>query len=338
MKKIIIVGGGFAGIKLAKALQKKFSVILIDNKDYFEFTPSVPKVLAHPNHSKKIRKLHKNILDCEIIVGEANIYKNRVIINNKQLLFDYLIIATGSTYNKPFKEKNVLITNRASQLEDNHEQISKAKSISIIGGGIVGIEVAAELKERYPDKEITIIHSQPKLMPRSSSKAIREATSHLERLGVKLILGEKVVTCKKDFCETDKGTKINHELVLMCTGINPNSKLVKISDVKDDRGFLIVNKKLQLKSFKNIFVAGDITNIKEEKTAQNAEEHAKIIIKNISFLESNKKLLTYHNKPNWLVISLGEKSGIITKNNFSHKGIIPSILKKLIERKVMITK
>lgn len=337
MKKIIIVGGGFAGIKLAKTLQKKFSVTLIDNKDYFEFTPSVPKVLANPEHSKKIRKKHKEILDCKIITGEAKIYVDKAIVNNQELNYDYLVIATGSTYNQPFKEKNVLITNRAASLKNNYEQIKKAKTITIIGGGFVGVESAAELKEKYPKKEITIIHSQKTLMPRINKKTIRQATKKLNELGVKLILEEKAVVCEKNYCETDKGTKITHDLILMCTGIKPNSESVKIINVKDDRGFLIVNKKLQLENYKNIFVAGDVTNIREEKTAQNAEEHAKIIIKNISLLESNKKLVNYHNKPNWLVISLGEKSGIITKNNFSHKGIIPSILKKIIEKKVMLT-
>ena len=59
MKKLVIIGGGFAGAKIAKALESEFNVTLIDSKDYFEFTPSILRAIIKTKYLKKIQILHK---------------------------------------------------------------------------------------------------------------------------------------------------------------------------------------------------------------------------------------------------------------------------------------
>ncbi len=57
MKRVVIVGGGFAGAYVARNLEKKFDVVLIDTKDYFEFTPSILRTIINPDHAKKIQAM-----------------------------------------------------------------------------------------------------------------------------------------------------------------------------------------------------------------------------------------------------------------------------------------
>lgn len=97
----------------AKKLEHLFDVTFIDNKEYFEFTPSVPRTLVNPNHVNVIQIKHATYLDLkktEILKDKAvKIDKKTVWTKGgKKLEFDVLLICTGSTYNKPFKAKNLL--------------------------------------------------------------------------------------------------------------------------------------------------------------------------------------------------------------------------------------
>ena len=97
----------------------------------------------------------------------------------------------------------------------------------------------------------------------------------------------------------------------------------------------MVNNFLQVSERKNIFAGGDVTSTNEEKTAQNAEKHAKKIIQNIRNLEKGKKLKRYEPKKRMMVISLGKNDGILSYGNFMIGGFIPAMFKRFIEWKSM---
>lgn len=90
-----------------------------------------------------------------------------------------------------------------------------------------------------------------------------------------------------------------------------------------------VNRYLQLPDYPHIFAGGDVTDVREEKTAQNAERHARIIAKNILRL-GHKPLVAYRQRPTPLVISLGEGQGIVSWRGMSIDGWLPGALKKLV--------
>ena len=106
-------------------------------------------------------------------------------------------------------------------------------------------------------------------------------------------------------------------------------------DKLTDRKLIKVNSFLQLDGTKNIFVAGDVNSIIEEKTAQNSEEHAKLVIKNLLHLENNESLEEYKSLPRVMVVSLGPWCGILTYKKHTITGILPGILKSFIEWKAM---
>ena len=62
MKKLVIIGGGFAGSLIAKNCENYFDTTLIDSKDFFEFTPGILRTIVQPSHAKKIQVLHKEYL------------------------------------------------------------------------------------------------------------------------------------------------------------------------------------------------------------------------------------------------------------------------------------
>src|SRR3989338_1453004 len=132
--------------------------------------------------------------------------------------------------------------------------------------------------------------------------------------------------------------EIKADLVFLCTGIKLNSRCMSkiLSYCLNERRLIIVNEYLQVKGFSNVFAAGDITDVKEEKTAQNAEKQAGVAVKNIINIEKGKALEKYKSKPRIMVISLGKWNGISVYKNFVLTGLIPGILKSLIEWREMI--
>lgn len=342
MKKVVVIGGGFAGSCVTKKLEKEFDVTLIDSKDYFEFTPGVLRTIVEPTHIKKIQVLHTHYLKkAKLILGNVKEASHEYVkINNKKINFDYLAISSGSSYNTPFKEKDIIITARAKNLRDSHEKLEKAKKILIIGGGLVGVELAAEICTHYKDKEITIIHAKDKLIERNHEKAVKYAENFLKNKGIDIIYNERVIKTKKALFTTDKGNKIKADLAFLCTGITPNFSFMKknFSSSLNEKNQIKVNSYLQLinkTSYNNIFVAGDITDINIEKTAQNAINQAKTLVNNIKALENNKPLFAYQAKQTPLVISLGKYNGIFSWGKFVFTGLIPGILKTLIEKREM---
>lgn len=338
MKKAVIIGGGFAGSLAAKKLEKYFDVTLIDTKDYFEFTPGILRTLVEQKHAKKIQVVHSDYLhQAHLIKDEVqSITDQEVKTKDKFFSYDYLVIASGSKYSTPIKDKNLVITARAHELENYFQKLKKSKLVLIIGGGLVGVELAAEIICSYPEKEIILVHSKAELIDRNPTKARDYAKTFLKNKGVKIILSEMVDLKNKKY--TTKNLQFKPDIAFLCIGIMPNYRYLAqfCSTSLDEKNSLCVNKYLQVENHNNIFAAGDITSIKEEKTAQAAEKQAKVVVNNILRLDQGKELKEYNPKKKPMVISLGKWSGILVYKNFVLTGIIPGIMKGIIEWKTMI--
>jgi NADH dehydrogenase FAD-containing subunit len=338
-KRIVIIGGGFTGTYCAKRLGKNFSVTLIDNKEYFEFTPSILKSIVNPENLKKIQICHKDYLKSgEFILGNVSeINKGYVVVDKKKVMFDYLVIASGSAYSIPIKDPKIFIPQRGREISGFSEKIREAKSILIIGGGIVGIELVLEIVTRCEGKKVTLVDAGRELLPRNNEKTRKFVYYFLKSKGVEIINEEKVIKSKGNVFLTDKKRKIKVDLAFLCTGIMSNSGFMtkNFKDKLNERGQIKINNFLQLEGCDNIFVGGDVTNIVEEKTAQSAEDHAALIIKNIKNEENGRELESYKARKKPFVISLGKNKGIFEYGNFSFSGFIPFLMKKIIEIETM---
>src|SRR5258705_3475325 len=108
MKQIVIIGGGFAGVKLAQSLSNKteFHVTLVDRNNYNFFPPLLYQVstafLETSNISYPFRKLFRNKKNIRFHIGEfqkVNLPENKVMLSTGELNYDYLVLATGAETN-----------------------------------------------------------------------------------------------------------------------------------------------------------------------------------------------------------------------------------------------
>ncbi len=349
-KKIVIIGGGFAGSEIVRLLDKneKFETTLIDNKNYFEFTPSVVRVIGDPTYTRKIQAFHEHYLkNSKVFIGKAYDIKykeKKVVVKTERgeidFDYDYLIIASGSDYSPPFKDSDIVLPVRARRLKEDHKKVKEAKKVLIVGGGLVGVEIAGEILDHYKvpqEKEIKIIHSKNELIERNNKKTREYAKKYLEKKGVEILFDDKVIKINKNMCETQKGEKFKSDIIFSCIGIKPNYEFMKtsLSESLDEHNQIKVNNFFQVMKknqiLENVFAIGDITAIQEEKTAQNAEKHAHIMVKNLINLENGYNLIGYISSPKILVISLGKFNGILIYKDFTLTGLIPAFIKKYIE-------
>lgn len=133
-------------------------------------------------------------------------------------------------------------------LAEYGEEIKKAKSVLVVGGGALGIrefrtvihimliaEFATDIKDLYNDKEVTLLHSRTRLLPIYHQSMHDAIVARCEDMGIKTVLGERVMQWpespdtydgKLKTVRTDKGSDVSAELVLVCTGTRPHIELL----------------------------------------------------------------------------------------------------------------
>ena len=219
-----------------------------------------------------------------------------------------------------------------------HNKLEKARNVIIVGGGLVGVELAGEICTHYKDKIVFLVEGNKHLISRQNPKTIRYIERFLEDRKVKLLLEHRINNFKKRIYYTNKGEEIKADIIFICVGIRPNFEFMQnnFSKALNEKGQIIVDECLRVRGEKRIFSAGDVTAIEEEKTAQNAEKHAKIIVRNIIAIERGEDLIEYRPKKRFMVISLGKYDGVLEYRNFVLRGKIPAFLKWAIEKRVML--
>jgi NADH:ubiquinone reductase (H+-translocating) len=224
--RIVIIGGGFAGISLAKKLKNtKVQVVLLDQHNYHTFQPLLYQVatggleagsIAYP--IRKVIQEYKDFYFRLTSVKEIDTKNQKIIAEIGELSYDYLVIATGSKTNyfgNKEIERNAMSMktipqslNIRSLILENFEQAVLTNDISeknslinfvLVGGGPTGVELAGALAEMkkailqkdYPDldidkMEINLIQSGDRILNTMSEKSSAEAQHFLESLGVKI--------------------------------------------------------------------------------------------------------------------------------------------------------
>ena len=238
-KNIVIVGGGHAGIELAKRLDAHAQVTLIDGKDSFVHTPAAIRAVTDTTLLDKLIIPYSNLLkQGEIVQGWVErIEPDGVVLSDgHKLASDITVIATGSTYAAPFKHTNAGLDEFRAAARQAAASLVEAKTIAIIGAGPVGTELAGEIAQAYPAKEVHLITDEMSLFPRYTPKLAKRLQADFSRLGVKVHTG-KLVSNLESLSEPYAGTvnlpggeSIEADLVFPVIGSRPQSALLESVD------------------------------------------------------------------------------------------------------------
>ncbi|GAB9464462.1 Pyridine nucleotide-disulfide oxidoreductase [Globisporangium polare] len=325
MPRIVIIGAGPAGLMFAVSLASSLTpsdnveVVVLERSAYMYHTDGTPRAYTTASFVPKLFIPRDNAIPkaaasfvkivravaikisaeprSEVVYRKIGNDDKEVVGQDVTLVFDYLVIATGSSYCTPIKQPANAYSRAATeaQLKEVREHIEKAQRILVIGGGTVGCEVAGDIAAKFPNKKVTILNASPILLGNNNvpDRFRNKLHDGLKKLNVQLILGERLVTTtegeermtgncfEKRTLVTDRGSRIEADIQLFCGGFRPMAKLVQEMDpsMVDDQGFVKVNPQLQLADsrYGHIFALGDASNNPSPKLTSAAVKQAKFL-------------------------------------------------------------
>lgn len=273
MKKVIIIGGGFAGLSAMEKLSKNrkhLGVFLIDKKDYFCFLPALPDVLSETipadylteNLATLCNKNKSVFINEEVVKIDRD--EKCVKTNQGSYSYDYIIIASGSETNFYGNDDLKKYAFKLDDVPDAQKIISTIKNgvfknLVISGGGYTGIETACHLKklsDKYNlDKKITILEKSPTLLGPLPQWMKDYAVSILKRRKIEFLTNISIDKIQGDKLYLSNKQIISDALLIWTAGVKTGDYVFNINTDKTRQGRLNVDKYLRVSD--DCFAAGD---------------------------------------------------------------------------------
>lgn len=296
-KRVVIVGGGFGGLKLANKLRNSdFQVVLVDRNNYHQFPPLIyqiasagiePSSISFP--FRKIFQKRSNFFfrmaEVRSVFPEQNILQTSI----GKVRYDYLVLAAGTTTNFfgnknveehaiPMKNVSEAMGLRNALLENFERALTCASdterqellNVVIVGGGATGVEVAGALSEMknhvlpkdYPDMpsslmNIYLIEAGTRLLPAMSEQTSQHVLNYLRKMGVNVLLNKMVTDYDHHRVILKDGSQIATRTFIWVSGVAAE-KITNLDGEHLGRGArIIVDEHNRVKGFDNIFSIGD---------------------------------------------------------------------------------
>jgi NADH dehydrogenase, FAD-containing subunit len=328
-KRIVIIGGGFAGLTLARKLVKSnYQIVLLDKHNYHMFQPLFyqvatagiePSAISFPYRKVFQSKNNVHIRKTEVLKVEPE--NNRVLTKIGEVNYDYLVIAVGATTNYfgnediqlrsyPMKSVAEALTLRNSILQnfenilisDNDSEQDAMMNFVVVGGGPTGVETAGALAEMkrfvlpkdYPEIDfnrmnIYLVEAGSRLLGGMSEASSKRAYKYLMKLGVKVWLNAAVKAYDNDVVELSNGASIPSKTMVWAAGVRGNTLEGLNPEVIGRGNRIVVDPFNSVKGYSNIFAIGDVALMQTEKFPNGYPQVAQVAIQQADNLVSNFK-------------------------------------------------
>lgn len=296
-KRVVIVGGGLGGLRLAEDLYGSgMQVVLIDKNNFHQFPPLIYQIASAGIDPSSIsfpfRQIFRKRKDFYFRMAEA-----RMVDSEKKILqtsigkidYDYLVLAAGATTNffgnKNIEEwaipmktvpeamglRNALLSNLERALTcATEEERQELLNVVIVGGGATGVEIAGALAEMrryvipydYPDMDSSLMHiylieAGDRLLAGLSQESSQKAYEFLKSMGVDIQFGKMVTDYRDHKVVMKDGTEIPTRTFLWVSGIRANA-MPGIDESHLGRGFRFkVDEYNRIPGVEDVFVIGD---------------------------------------------------------------------------------
>ncbi|MBL0388402.1 NAD(P)/FAD-dependent oxidoreductase [Tumebacillus sp. ITR2] len=367
MANIVILGAGYGGMATAVALERSGQPFTLINKhEYHYFTTLLHEPAGGRNtfdeYSVPLREVLRRP-SSEILkatVQELRPQDSKVITNQGELPYDYLVIALGNApeyFGIPGMQENALVLRSLDTARQLHEHIEKtfaswhedqddAKLRVLIGGaGLTGIELCGELAEWLPelaaqynlplDKiQLINLEAAPSILPMLDEGLREEAQRVLESKGVQLRTGTAIVKVNPNQVELKSGETLDAKTIVWTGGVRANPLIKEAGFEVDPKGRAKVNEFCQSVNFENVFVIGDSAWFTGEDgkplppTGQAAEQMGNRVAENLQAIESGLPMQPFHFNNLGTLASLGHEVGVGSVKGVRTKGVPAALMKE----------
>jgi len=325
--RVVIIGAGFAGLKLARKLHKdKFQVVLLDRYNYHQFQPLLYQVatagLEPSAISFPLRKIfqHQKHLHFRIAeVKRIDTDKNTIETDIGNLSYDYVVVAIGATTNyfglqnveanslsmKSVPDalyiRNSILQHFESALNyETPEEIQHLLNVVIVGGGPTGVELAgalAEMKKNilpkdYPELDFSImqIHlyeAGGRILTSLTEKSAAKALGYLKTLGVQVHLNTAVKDYDGQIVQVSDGSTVNSRTLIWAAGVKASTVLGFSVNAYGAANRLIVDEFNRVAGHEDIFAIGDVCQMITEDYPRGHPQVAQVAIQQGRLLAKN---------------------------------------------------
>ena len=299
-ERIVIIGGGFGGLKLATMLAKgNYQVVLIDKNNFHQFQPLFyqvatsglePSSIIFPYRKifQRQKRFHFRLAEVEMVVPE----KNEIKTNIGRLSYDHLIIATGAgnnffgntaieahslpmkSINESLRLRNIILERFEESLSYENDDRDKFLNFVIVGAGPTGVELAGTLAEMkkfvlpkdYPElnfdrMKIVLIEGADRVLNAMKVGSSLKALQYLNELGVDVQLSTLVNNYDGSTIQLNSGETIESKTLIWAAGIQGNF-LQGLPDKAKVRGNRVaVDRFNKVQGCENIYAIGDVASI-----------------------------------------------------------------------------
>jgi NADH dehydrogenase FAD-containing subunit len=319
---VVVVGGGYGGIAVAKALDEAAEVVLVEPKDAFEHNVAALRALVDPSWSDRIHFPYDGLLKRGRVIRDraVQVDSRRIVLGSgEELVPDFIVLATGSSYPFPGNSGTEAAREATARFRDGYEALSEADRVLLLGAGPVGIELAGEIAAVWPAKQVTIVDIVGDLLGgRFKPELRRELHRQLEQHGVNLVLGSPLRKPPPTLpgalgtftVSTEAGTEITADLWFRCYGVTPQSDYLAgdLAAARTQDGFIEVTPTLQLPDHPNVFALGDVSTL-TPKMAGRAGRQAQLVADNICVLIDGGQLQTHEPSSDAILVTFGPDGG-----------------------------
>ena len=380
-KKIVILGCGFAGLELVKELKKilkdSVEITVVDKSGYFTYNPGLFDFFSGKIKEKdvvlKYEELFKG-LNIEFIQDKVINVKTRmktVNLENSVLKYDFLVVALGSQvkYNHLPRVDNKLflfdsfnsVKKLSTHINSLMESLKNVKKIEtqnkkltfvVVGGGLTGIELVFDLREKLyklcrkngikkKNLDITLIQ-EGKILEQLEERVGIKVHDYLEKLNIHVIVGQRVTRVDEHRIYIGDGRAFATDTIIWCGGVMPTKAIFRSDLTTKVDGGIIVNNYLQSVTNPNVYALGDNVHFEHEnkklsKTYLHAIDKAKYVALNlVNEITGDGEKHGFIPKEDKFWFKLGSWNGIYFKNDFYFDGFFISLGKSLKDKYRMI--
>lgn len=343
MRNLVILGGGYGGIKvltglLGSALPDDLQIIVIDKNSYHSYKTEFHTIVAGTAAEIDVRTnfpVHDQVQYEFGTVKEIDIENERITFqdSSRVIAYDYLVISVGC-------EDAYHGIEGAEEFTESVQSFSKARyaglavgnakpygKISVVGAGLSGIEAASEIRESRPDLNIRLLDRggsvlkafDPKIQAHVSDWFVKNDVEVLHHANVEYV--EKDGVCNNGICYVN-------DVTIWTAGVQPHSLVRALPFKTDAYNKVIVNEFYQTESHKNVYVIGDNASSEYSPSAQLAGQQGEQLAIILSDIVSNIQ----PHKPKEIRLrgtlgSLGKSDGFANMFSKPITGLLPRITK-----------
>ena len=345
--KVVVVGGGFGGVKSALNLANKpgFEVQLISNSTHFEYHGALYRSAV--GHSPMevvipLREIFENAKNVEVILDGICIIddkKKRLASETGNIYsYDKVIFALGNSVNyfgiaglaqntESINDISSTIKLRKKMVDLFTKQTNKPIRIAVVGAGASGTELAGEISDfasfvaksraiKTPKVKVSLIDGADRVLPLLSEKASAKASKRLQKIGVDVYLNIKVNSCSPTKLCTATGD-IQADLIIWTAGSKPSEVYANNPTIftLGRGGRVVVDEYLKAQTQNDIYVIGDNADTKYSGMAQTALTDANFVSKNLLLRSNKAKPKKYRPKKPIYVVTIGKNWAVVQKGS-----------------------